>query len=35
MMIFLKMNLINFKKPNGIIYDVKSVLDKKIITARL
>ena len=33
--IFLKMNLINFKKPNGIIYDVKSVLDKKIITARL
>ena len=33
--IFLKMNLVNFKKPNGIIYDVKSVLDKKIITARL
>ena len=32
---FLKMNLINFKKPNGIIYDVKSVLDKKIITERL
>jgi len=33
--IFLKMNVVNFKKPNGIIYDVKSVLDKKIITARL
>ena len=33
--IFLKMNLFNFKKSNGIIYDVKSVLDKKIITARL
>ena len=32
---FLKMNLVNFKKSNGIIYDVKSVLDKKIITARL
>jgi len=32
---FLKMDLVNFKKPNGIIYDVKSVLDKKIITARL
>ena len=32
---FLKMNLINFKKSNGIIYDVKSVLDKKIITERL
>lgn len=32
---FLKMNLLNFKKINGIIYDVKSVLDKKIITARL
>ena len=28
---FLKMDLVNFKKPNGIIYDVKSVLDKKII----
>ena len=32
---FLKMDLVNFKKSNGIIYDVKSVLDKKIITARL
>ena len=32
---FLKMDLVNFKKPNGIIYDVKSILDKKIITARL
>lgn len=32
---FLKMNLLNFKKINGIIYDVKSVLDKNIITARL
>ena len=33
--IFLKMNLFNFKKSNGIIYDVKSVLDKKIISGRL
>ncbi len=32
---FMTMNLINFKKINGIIYDVKSILDKKIITARL
>ena len=32
---FLKMNLLNFKKINGIVYDVKSVLDKKVITARL
>ena len=32
---FLKMNLLNFKKFDGIIYDVKSVLDKKIITKRL
>ena len=32
---FLKMNLVNFKKSNGIIYDVKSVLDKKIISERL
>ena len=32
---FLKMDLVNFKKSNGIIYDVKSVLDKKIITERL
>jgi len=32
---FLKMDLVNFKKSNGIIYDVKSILDKKIITARL
>ena len=32
---FLKMNLLNFKNYNGIIYDVKSVLDKKIISARL
>lgn len=33
--IFLKLNLLNFKKSNGIIYDVKSVLDEKIITSRL
>ena len=33
--LFLKMNIINYKKDDGIIYDVKSVLDKKIITARL
>ena len=32
---FLKMDLVNFKKSNGIIYDVKSILDKKIITGRL
>ncbi|MDC0377871.1 nucleotide sugar dehydrogenase [Flavobacteriaceae bacterium] len=32
---FLKMNIINFKKTDGIIYDVKSVLDKNIITERL
>jgi len=32
---FLKINLVNFKKLNGIIYDVKSVLDRKIITERL
>ena len=32
---FLKMNFINFKKTDGIIYDVKSVLDKSIITERL
>ena len=32
---FLKMNIINFKKIDGIIYDVKSVLDKNIITERL
>ena len=32
---FLKMNFINFKKKNGIIYDVKSVLDKNVITERL
>lgn len=32
---FLKMNFINFKKTNGIIYDVKSVLDKNVITERL
>ena len=32
---FLKMNLIKLKKTNGIIYDVKSVLDRKIITTRL
>jgi UDP-N-acetyl-D-glucosamine/UDP-N-acetyl-D-galactosamine dehydrogenase len=32
---FLKMNFINFKKSDGIIYDVKSVLDKNIITERL
>ena len=33
--VFLKIDLPNFKKPNGIIYDVKSVLDRNIITARL
>ena len=33
--VFLKMDLINFKKANGIIYDVKSVLDRNIISARL
>ncbi|SVC36970.1 uncharacterized protein METZ01_LOCUS289824 [marine metagenome] len=32
---FLKMNLVNFKTPNGIIYDVKSILDKNIISGRL
>ena len=32
---FLKMNFINFKKTDGIIYDVKSVLDKNVITERL
>jgi UDP-N-acetyl-D-glucosamine/UDP-N-acetyl-D-galactosamine dehydrogenase len=32
---FLKMNLIKFKKTDGIIYDVKSILDKNIITERL
>jgi UDP-N-acetyl-D-galactosamine dehydrogenase len=32
---FLKMDIISFKKMDGIIYDVKSVLDKKIINARL
>ena len=32
---FLKMKFINFKKTDGIIYDVKSVLDKNIITERL
>ncbi len=32
---FLKLNLQNFKKINGIIYDVKSVLHKNIISARL
>ena len=33
--IFLKMNLVNFKKNNGFIYDVKSVLDKNLISGRL
>jgi UDP-N-acetyl-D-galactosamine dehydrogenase len=33
--VFLKIDLANFKKLNGIIYDVKSVLDRNIITARL
>jgi UDP-N-acetyl-D-galactosamine dehydrogenase len=33
--IFLKMDLVKFKKSKGIIYDVKSVLDRKIITTRL
>ena len=32
---FLKMNLVNFKTINGIIYDVKSVLDENIISGRL
>ena len=32
---FLKMNLIKFKKTDGIIYDVKSVLAKDLITERL
>ena len=32
---FLKLDLLNFKKPNGIIYDVKSVLERKIISKRL
>jgi|TARA_B100001250_G_scaffold112819_1_gene95369 UDP-N-acetyl-D-glucosamine/UDP-N-acetyl-D-galactosamine dehydrogenase len=32
---FLKMNLVNFKTPNGIIYDIKSVLDESIISGRL
>ena len=32
---FLKMNLVNFKTTNGIIYDVKSVLDENIISGRL
>ena len=33
--IFLNMDLGNFKNKDGIIYDVKSVLDRGIITARL
>ena len=33
--IFLKIDLVKFKKSNGIIYDVKSVLDRNIITTRL
>ncbi len=33
--IFLKMNLVNFKTNNGFIYDVKSVLDKNLISGRL
>ena len=33
--IFLKMNLVNFKINNGFIYDVKSVLDKNLISGRL
>ena len=33
--VFLKMNLVNFKTKNGIIYDVKSVLDKNLISDRL
>ena len=32
---FLKMKFVNFKKTDGIIYDVKSVLDKNIVTERL
>ncbi len=32
---FLKMNFNNFKKTDGIIYDVKSVLDKDLISERL
>ena len=31
----LKMDFINLKKTDGIIYDVKSVLDKNLITERL
>ena len=33
--IFLKIDLVKFKKSNGIIYDVKSVLDRNIIAKRL
>lgn len=33
--VFLKMDLVKFKKSNGIIYDVKSVLDRNIIAKRL
>ena len=33
--IFLKMKLANFKTNNGFIYDVKSVLDKNLISGRL
>jgi UDP-N-acetyl-D-galactosamine dehydrogenase len=32
---FLKLDIVNFKKSNGIIYDVKSVLEKNIISKRL
>lgn len=32
---FLMMDILKYKKFDGIIYDVKSVLDRKIVTARL
>ena len=32
---FIKMNLANFKKSKGIVYDVKSILKKELISARL
>ena len=32
---FIKMNLTDFKKTKGIIYDVKSILKKELISARL
>ena len=32
---FLEMNLLNLKKQNSIIFDIKSVLDKSIVDSRL